>query len=268
MPKLRFRVEINKGGEGASMSKLAAITAQTEKFLLMLVQDVGVENPNGQWVAKDFDNNSVDYNAEWVGIVTPSDEVSFNAALNYVTSPDIDLGQRPPQIRPSTIFTYTSIAQAIDVDEAVHFGIFGNNGDGSIFEPRQLTKQHALDLQAELKVDDTVTYLGSIQGIVHSAVVEGKERSFKLRALYSGELIKCDYELSQYDDLVEMLEKQEAVVHVEGWMTASHTTQKVLSVKVVKMERAADYENGDEDKFIGLLSNRSLDSDSQPKDDR
>lgn len=253
MAKLRFRVEINKGGVGVSMSKLASVTAEIEKFLQMLVADIVIEDTNGKWIAKDFDNNSVDFTSEYVGLVTIPDEHNFNEAVNYITAANISYDTKPAKIGVGTILQYSNIAKTFDADEAIRFGIYNGNGE-DIQAYRSLSKQHALEIQQELKVDDRVQYLGAIQGIIHSIITEGKRTSFKIRELYSDTLITCNYNKNQYNEIVSVLKRQGAIIHVEGWITASRTDRKTLWLDIERIEPAAEYRKGDLDKFIGLLA--------------
>lgn len=252
MPTLRFRVEINKGGEGATMSKLVSITQETEKFLLMLVRDLGVK-PDGKWIAKEFVNASIEYNAEWVGSVSSADLEKFNASLRLITAPTVDFADFPTRIRPA-LYQYAQIAKGIDEDESVSFGIFGTNGSSDqIVDRPVLSKQRSIQIEEALEVDDKIEYLGSIQGVIHSVVAEGK-RSFKIRELYSSLLIKCNYDDSLYDDVVSALTKASRVIHVEGWFSALKSTQKVVEVRVTRIEPAVQYKEGDVEAFVGLLA--------------
>jgi hypothetical protein len=97
-------------------------------------------------------------------------------------------------------------------------------------------------------------YLGSIQGIIHSIITEGKNTSFKIRELYSNNLIPCYYNKNQYNDIVAVLKTQGAVIHVQGWITGSQTEQRPLYVEIEKIEPAVEYREGDLDKFVGLYS--------------
>lgn len=262
MAKLRFRVEINKGGVGVSMSKLASVTAEIEKFLQMLVSDIAIEDTTGKWIAKDFDNNSVDFTSEYVGLVTIPDEHKFNEAVEYITADVIAYDEKPAKIGIGTILQYANIAKTFDADEAIRFGLYNGRGDNiSLF--RSLSKQHALEIQQALKLDDKIQYLGGIQGVIHSIITErkkGAKTSFRIRELYSDNLVTCYYNKNQYNEVVSVLEKQGAVVHIQGWITASRAAHKTLYMEVEKIEPAVEYRNGDLDKFIGLWVDKSGDS--------
>ena len=267
MAKLRFRVEINKGGVGVSMSKLASVTAEIEKFLQMLVSDIAIEDTSGKWIAKDFDNNSVDFTSEYVGIVTVPDEHKFNEAVAYVTAEDIAFDNKPAKIAIGTILQYSNIAKTFDADEAIRFGIYNGHGD-TVSLYRNLSKQHSLEIQQILKVDDKIQYLGGIQGVIHSIITEGKKgkkTSFKIRELYSDNLITCYYNKSQYNEIVSVLKKRGAIVHVEGWITVSRAERKMLGLDIERIEPAVEYLEGDLDKFIGLWADTSDNPDGSDK---
>jgi hypothetical protein len=257
MAKLRFRVELNKGGTGVTMAKLASVTQETEKFLQMLLLDIAVENRNGKWIAKDFENNSVDFNVEWVGFVETADERKFNNAVEVITSTQLNVAKLPSNIKRATVMQYSNIAKSIDEDEVLCVGLFDEN-ENAVKEIRPLSKQHSIEIQQNLKVEDKLQYLGSIQGIIHSIITEGKDTTFKLRELSSDELVVCNYNKTQYDAIVDALKKQGAVVHVQGWITASKLKQKRLFLDVEKIKPAVEYVDSDVDKFIGLLADKDL----------
>ena len=259
--RLRFRVELNPGGDGVSMAKLASVTQETEKFLKLLISDLAIEDQAGNWIAKDFDNNSVDYTSEYVGLINEIDSSNFDSALHYVTDENIDLDKLPVRIRPATIAQYSNIAYKIDNDEAITFGIFNGNG---IKVRRKLSKQTALQIQQQLKeADYSVEYLGTIQGVIHSQIFEGKDESFRIRELYSENLIKCLYDKHQYSDIVGALKTKGAVVFVSGWVTAAKLQRQPNSIKVMRIEVAPEYVAGDVDKFIGLFGPSTPDGDRE-----
>ena len=61
------------------------------------------------------------------------------------------------------------------------------NSNG-IKEQRKLSKKRAIEIIRQLEQD--INYFGSVQGIIHSLIAEGKNKSVKVRELYSGDLIK------------------------------------------------------------------------------
>ncbi len=126
MSQLRLRIELNKGGVGISFHKLAQVSVETELFLRMLVEDID-RQITGSWVAKDFENNSVDFTAEYVGQITPEQSQACSQALAYVTSEELDYSNLDDRIRRTTLLQYAKIARHIDADEAIYFRLYDIN---------------------------------------------------------------------------------------------------------------------------------------------
>ena len=64
MAHVKIRLVVNKGRHGAPLQKLGKISEQLEKFLRTLAADCNIETRPGEWVAANFTNSSVEYDAE------------------------------------------------------------------------------------------------------------------------------------------------------------------------------------------------------------
>jgi hypothetical protein len=64
MPRIKVRVEMKKGGVGVKLHQLAGISEQSLVFLTMLCKDAGIPVEREQWIALNFDDQSVDYDCE------------------------------------------------------------------------------------------------------------------------------------------------------------------------------------------------------------
>lgn len=252
MSDLRLRIELNKGGEGISFPKLAEISLEAAKFLRMIVSDVD-RGIAGTWIAQEFENNSVDFTAKFSGNITPEQVGLCRNALDATMREEFDFTfLEQHRVRRATLLQYAKIAKAIAPDEAIHFRLYDGNGDNAT--PHVLTKDHSLELAQKLKLTDTVSYQGSIQGVMTALFKDPSEYAkphFRLRELYSGTLIPCYYTSDQYDMVVYGLHNLDAVLHVAGTILASRTERKPLEVKVSKIKVAEQYQDGDLEKFIG-----------------
>ena len=75
MARLRIRLVFNPGRIGAPMDKLGEFSSQTERFLRSLSFDLGIEARKGEWIAENFTNDSVSFDAEFAAPVP--DEVAI-----------------------------------------------------------------------------------------------------------------------------------------------------------------------------------------------
>jgi hypothetical protein len=255
MNQLRLRIELNKGGLGISLDKLANITEETAKFLKMLVRDVD-RDILGSWIARDFANNSVDFTAELIGQVSPEQVQACKHAMVKTMSSSYDEGDLESVIAENvisraTLLQYTKIATPIDPDEVVHFGLLNGHKDSEPVERFILSKERALDIQQRLALSNQIEYDGSIQGVIHALFKEVEKPHCRVRELYSDELITCYFNRSLYDDIVHALHKKDTVVHIAGVVTASRTERKPLYMTIKKIQNAEEYLEGDLEKFFG-----------------
>ena len=70
MSRLRVRIELNRGGVGVPLNKLASVVQQAQSFFRMLGDDVHIDQSQGDWLGFDFDHESLNFTAEFVGAVT------------------------------------------------------------------------------------------------------------------------------------------------------------------------------------------------------
>lgn len=248
MSQLRLRIELNKGGLGISMDKLAEITAETERFLRMIIEDVNRQLV-GTWIAKDFENNSVDFTAAYVGTITPEQAQQCRQALAYTMREDTEIEHFSSKIRRATLLQYAKIAKPIAPDEAVHFGLFDID-NGEVIERHVLSKERAVEIQQRLQLTDRIQYEGSAQGVI-IALFKGNNPHFRLRELYSEEWFPCYFSYNLYNKVIHALEHADNIIHVAGMILASRTERRPISMQVTRIENAEPYLEDDLEKFVG-----------------
>lgn len=140
MARLRIRIELNRGGAGVPLHKLASVVEEAQKFFHMLAEDVRVDR-QGEWLGFDFDNESLNFTAEYVGPVTAEQVDAFYAAFDGSTS-----------LRRSTIAQFTRIAGAIGEDELIGFGLYHSDDGGEPDEWRCLSRRDALRIAEEIRL--------------------------------------------------------------------------------------------------------------------
>lgn len=141
MARLRVRIELNRGGVGVPLQKLASVVKEAQAFFEMLAQDVGIEKNRGEWLAFDLDNGSLNFTAEYVGPVSSEQVRAFYAAFDGVTS-----------LRRATIAQFTRIAEAIGEDELVGFGLYQSDQENEPNEWRCLSRRDALRISDEIHI--------------------------------------------------------------------------------------------------------------------
>jgi hypothetical protein len=141
MARLRVRVELNRGGVGIPLLKLSSVVQEAEKFFQMLAEDVRIEKDRGEWLAFDFDNESLNFTAEYVGPASPEQVQAFAAAFDGTTS-----------LRRATIAQFTHITDAIGEDELIGFGLYQADHETEPSEWRCLSRRDALRIADEIQV--------------------------------------------------------------------------------------------------------------------
>src|SRR5690349_15570297 len=140
MPRLRVRIELNRGGVGVPLEKLASVVQQAQSFFRMLGEDVHIDQTQGEWLGFDFDHESLNFTAEFVGPVTQEQVSAFHSAFDGTTA-----------LRRATTAQFARIADGIDEDEVIGFGLYLNEGEDPA-EWRCLSRRDALRISEEIRV--------------------------------------------------------------------------------------------------------------------
>jgi TonB family protein len=141
MARLRVRLELNRRGAGVPLDKLASVVEETRKFFHLLAEDVHIEAERGEWMASDFDTESLNFTAEYSGAVTADQARAFGAAFAGATS-----------LRRSTIAQFTRIADFLAEDELVGFGLYQADQESEPSEWRCLSKRDAQRFGQEIQL--------------------------------------------------------------------------------------------------------------------
>ena len=141
MARLRIRVELNRGGVGIPLHKLASVVDESQKFFHLLAEDVRIPKDGGEWLAFDLDNGSLNFTAEYVGAVTIEQVRAFYAAFDGATS-----------LRRATIAQFTRITEAIGQDELIGFGLYRSDREEEPAEWRCLSKRDAFRIADEIRI--------------------------------------------------------------------------------------------------------------------
>ncbi len=140
MARLRIRMELNRGKSGVPLSELARVVDEAQKFFGMLADDVHIGREWGEWTASDFDNQFLNFTAEFTGPVQIHQVEQFRAAFGGVTL-----------LRRATIAQFARIASALGDDETIAFGLYRNDEETEPGEWRSLTKREAQRIESEMR---------------------------------------------------------------------------------------------------------------------
>jgi len=141
MARLRVRVELNRRMAGVPLDKMASVVEETRKFFYLLSEDVQIQADRGEWLASDFDAESLNFTAEYAGPVSAEQAHAFGAAFAGSTS-----------LRKTTIAQFTRIADFLGEDELVGFGLYQSDQELEPTEWRCLSKRDAMRFGEEIKL--------------------------------------------------------------------------------------------------------------------
>ena len=263
MARISIRVRFNKGRLGVSLSKLENVVGEVRHFLEMLGEDVGIMEDLGDWQGFDFQNESISFIASKP---VPEAERGKVPMFNQAVS-DLTHRRETGIVRNRTRFQFSKIAQSIEADEAVHFGIYEHPADElneqANTEPDEwveLTKDKALTISSE--IERAVKSYGSVQGVIHSVFFGAQPPHFKVRELSTGDLIDCIYKKRKYSEIAMALQKQDAIVHVYGIAKMDMLDRKIESMSLERLELAEVMTEEEFEKFRGcspgILGDQSL----------
>jgi len=249
MSRLRVKLILNEGGEGVPLAQLSDIASEAEKFLRYLAHDAGLNVQRGDWLARNFVNQSVRFDIEREAFV-PLDEIKeFNRKFEIVDAIRAGTAQMDGEVRHRTLVQFTRVAEALGPHEKLAFGLYRASDleEENPYKFAPLSKREATQLAA--KLSEEITYSGTIQGHVHSIGVA--ELFFQLRRLRTNELIRCEFKEDLYDHVLEACERRNSRLFVHGRITARRVDRHVSLIKVDRLKSAPQLSEERYEAFFG-----------------
>jgi hypothetical protein len=217
MSRLRIRIELNRGGVGVPLHKLASVVDEAQKFFHMLAEDVQVDQSKGEWLGFDFDNESLNFTAEFVGPVTAEQVRAFHAAFDGTTS-----------LRRTTIAQFARITEAIEEDELIGFGLYLTDEGSEPTEWRCLSRRDALRIAEEIQLLAEAS--GEYDPESHLPAVENSSMGSRLFS-----------------------ERRERAIEPAKWGAYIRDVEANLDRRITRVEKALDNQSG----LIGDLHTKS-----------
>ncbi len=242
MSHLRLRIKLNKGQRGIPLEKLAAIVAETRKFLIATSQDIEILNPES-WIGVDFRNGSLLYTNESATEVSPAQVHSFNQSLTHLSR-----GRFPTLLQQSTVEHFYGIFETLEPREKLTFGIFPD--DSSRAKWLTVTREVALlpSSRIGLAVRESI---GALQGSIHTWFKMSEPPYFTLRDLATQALVKCFYEDSDYDAVVQAVRLKNQVIHVHGRIFTDMVHHCIDHVEADRIVPAESFTFNDLENYLG-----------------
>ncbi|MEO8051075.1 MAG: TonB family protein [Acidobacteriota bacterium] len=122
------------------MHELISVVEETHKFFQLLAEDVHIDVNRGEWHASNFDPESLNFTAEFDGPASAEQIRAFGSAFGGSTS-----------LRRNTIAQFTRIADFIEDDELVGFGLYQSDQENEPSDWRCLSRVDALRFADEIQ---------------------------------------------------------------------------------------------------------------------
>lgn len=245
MARLRIKIELNPGGVGVRLDKLAKITEEVEKFLRFLASDCGAPVAPGEWLATDFYDGSFGSNVEYVNTVEPPQAMKFNNGLRFFSR--FKDGHLPTDYAPATVRQFIEIGNVIDADEVVRIGLF--DADASE-DPAWEQISRLVTRNVDEVFHEEYRYEGALQGRLGSWFKDSN--FFYLREVVSSTLIKCFYPADLYEQIYGLYEDKDAVVNVSGRIVAERVSGNVREMRVMWAIAYPPLSDAEFEKLFGL----------------
>ncbi len=247
MARIKVRLIINKGRHGAPMAKLGKISEQAEKFLKVLAADCDIETHPGEWLAVNFGNGSVEYDAEFQGDVNQADAEIFARNLEFLADFDPDSEGLNAAIKPATALEYARIGALIDPDEEIGLGIYSPFAR----TPKMRTITYRVSAALKREIEAPVVSYGSVQGILHAWFKEAKEPNFQLRELSTDVLVRVHYPPSLYADVAKAVQERTTMLMVSGNMLFDRATRQATELRADRIELMKMLSTAEFEEFFG-----------------
>lgn len=245
-------LELNPGGDGIRLDKLADISGELEKFLVSLAADSGVSTKASDWVAHDFYNGSMGAIVEYV---EPVEEVSlerFNNGFRRLTKFQRSTDQLGNEFRESTYRQFVAIGSRLDTDERVRIGLYDEPTEDAAI-PAKPTTWEAIAKRTTIDVEEAVLspviYVGSIQGTLSNWFTESNF-IYVRDSVFNG-LVKCIYKPTMYDLIYRFYENKKSVVHVTGTIKSDRLSGEIEEINVDSIDQYGGLSNDEFDSIFG-----------------
>jgi hypothetical protein len=248
MAQVKVRIELNKGRTGAPLDKLGDVAKQFERFLRSLATDLQLEGARGEWLAVNFRNGSISWTAALQDDVPEAQVRHFNECLEFIADFDPDSEGTNAMVSNRTLLEYGRLGERIDADEVIGIGLY--SGARSRLKWRRIEYRRASRIRRAM--EEPILSYGSVQGLLHSVILEAKRPYFMVHELSSEQPVRCYYELTLYDDVIKALAHRSAIIHATGDMKLDRATRSIGEMEVERIDRVLPLTDDEFRSFFGM----------------
>jgi hypothetical protein len=231
------------------MTKLGKISEQAEKFLRALAADCNIPSKQGDWLAANFRNGSVEYDAFHSDDVSAASAEIFSRSLQAIADYDPDKEGLNFGVSASTVLEYGRIGALIDPDEIVGIGVYPANGGRIRWRSITYTRASAI----RRKVEAPIPSYGAAQGILHAWFKEAREPHFQLRELSTDALVRVIYPSRMYDEVAAAVRERNAILDVSGDLLYDRATRNPVEMRADRLRMVRLLSTAEFESFFGSV---------------
>lgn len=259
MARFKIRLVLNRGRHGAPLGKFGRIAEQTERFLRALASDSKVNTQPGQWLALNFKDGSLEYDAEFQGDVNAGDAQIFARNLEFLADYDAESDGLNGSVSHGTALEFSKIGMLIDPDEVIGLGIYPGRGGSPKW--REITYIKTASLRRE--VEAPLPAFGAVQGIIHAWFKEAREPNFQIRELSTDTLVKVTYPPMLYSAVAQAVQERTTMLIVSGDMMYNRVTRLPYDMHASRIERQGMLSAREFEAFVGSAPEFIAESDDE-----
>jgi hypothetical protein len=229
------------------MAKLGRISEQAEKFFRALAVDCKIATKPGDWLAANFKNGSVEYDAEFQDDVNSADVQIFSRQIEALADYDPEGDGLNFAVSPATVLEYSKIGALIDPDEFIGIGIYPIRGG----RPRWRNITYSAASAIRRHIETPIPTYGAAQGILHAWFKEVPEPNFQLRELSTDTLIKVFYPATLYAAVADAVRERATMLMVSGNMLFDRATAKAIELRAEKIQKLGMLSTAEFEDFFG-----------------
>jgi hypothetical protein len=255
MARIKVRFAIKKGPHGAPLMKLGKISEQAERFLRSLALDCDIPTRPGEWLAANFKNGSVEYDAELPDDVNAATVQIFARHVEALADYDPETEGLNIGVSATTALEYARIGSVIDPDEFVGIGIYPARGG----KPRWRNITYHATSAIRRQIETPIPAHGAAQGILHAWFKEAREPNFQLRELSTDALIKVLYPPTLYNDVADAVKERTTMLMVSGDMLFDRATRQATELRAERIQKVRMLSTAEFEEFFGSAPNFEID---------
>ena len=248
MAQVKVRIELNKGRKGAPLEKLGDVSRQFDRFLRSLAVDLKLDVKRDEWLAVNFRNGSISWDAALQTDVTDAQVRHFNQCLEFIADFDPDSESTNGLVSDTTLLQFGKLGEHIDADEVIGIGIY--SGARSRLKWRRIEYRRASRIRRA--IEEPILAYGSVQGVLASVVLEAKRPHFCIHELSSEQIVKCYYDSSLYDDVIKALSQRNAIIHATGELRLERASRATGEMEVERIDKVVSLSDAEFQSFFGM----------------